>query len=163
MAIIRWDPFSALARMDSDFDELVRRSFGTPGSASGYVPAIDMVRDGGDVVISLELPGVDIAKDVDIEVAPGRLTISGERRSEQEHTEGGDGGPRVVVREQRYGSFRREFALPEHVTGADVEASYDKGLLTVRVSEVTKPAPEPTKIAVKGVSEPVAVEAEHTD
>ena len=39
-----------------------------------------MRADGADVVITLELPGVDVERDVDIEVAEGRLTISGERR-----------------------------------------------------------------------------------
>jgi HSP20 family protein len=160
MAVIRWDPFSALARMDTDFDELIRRSFGTPPTASGYVPAIDMVRDGGDVVVSLELPGVDIERDVEIEVAPRKLVISGERRSEHEATRGEEGGPQVVVREQRYGAFRREFALPDHVTAADVEAAYDRGLLTVRVRNVTKPVVAPTKISIARTTDPVAVAAE---
>ena len=44
MAIIRWDPFTALNRMDSEFDELVRRSWGATQSA-GFVPAVDMVRE----------------------------------------------------------------------------------------------------------------------
>jgi HSP20 family protein len=160
MAVIRWDPFSALARMDTDFDELVRRSFGTAPNASGYVPAIDMLRDGGDVIVTLELPGVDIERDVEIEVAPRRLVISGERRSEHEMRQGEEPGPRVVVREQRYGAFRREFALPEHVKAEDVEASYDRGLLTVRVHNVTKPVAPPTKISIGRTGEPVTLSAE---
>ncbi len=143
MALIRWDPFTALSRLDTDFDELVRRTWGGWPEVTGYVPAVDMVRDGSDVVITLELPGVDIDKDVDIEVAPGRLSISGERTSESEKTEG-----RFVVRELRSGSFRREFALPEHVSADDVEATYDRGLLTVRVRNVARQQPEPTKVAV---------------
>lgn len=143
MALIRWDPFTALSRLDTDFDEFVRRTWGGWPEVTGYVPAVDMVRDGSDVVITLELPGVDIDKDVDIEVAPGRLSISGERTSESEKTEG-----RFVVRELRSGSFRREFALPEHVSADDVEATYDRGLLTVRVRNVARQQPEPTKVAV---------------
>lgn len=143
MALIRWDPFTALSRLDTEFDELVRRTWGGAPEVAGYVPAVDMVRDGSDVLITLELPGVDIDKDVDIEVGPRRLSISGERTSESEKTEG-----RFVVRELRSGSFRREFALPEHVSADDVEASYDRGLLTVRVRNVARPQPEATKIAV---------------
>lgn len=159
MAIIRWDPFTALNRMDSEFDELVRRSWGATQSA-GFVPAVDMVREDTDVVITLELPGVDIASDVDIEVAPRRLTIAGARSTESESTEG-----RVMVRELRAGSFRREFALPEHVTADDVEADYDRGLLTVRVHDVARPQPEPTKIAVTstGRADDTVVETESTD
>ena len=78
MAVIRWDPFTALSRIDNEFDDLVRRTWGgtTP---SGFVPSVDMVREGDDVLITLELPGVDISADVDIEVAPRRLSISGAR------------------------------------------------------------------------------------
>lgn len=155
MTLIRWDPFTALARLDTDVDDLVRRTWGAGSAASGYVPAVDIVRDGGDVLITLELPGIDVEKDVEIEVAPRRLTISGERTSESETTEEG-----YVVREMRSGSFRRAFALPEHVTADDVEAGYDKGLLTIRVHGVTRPQPEATRIAVAAAPAPEkAVEA----
>ena len=151
MAIRRWDPFTVLARLDDDFDELVRRTWGSaspgaPARTVGYVPAIDMTTDEGDVVIRLELPGLDIEKDVDIEVHDGLLTVSGERRDTSERREAGG---KLLVRELRYGSFRREFALPEGVTADHVTASYDKGLLEVRVAGVTRPVEAPRKIEVK--------------
>ena len=156
MALTRWDPFTTLSRLDEDFDQLVRRAWGakTPESgrrvAAGYVPAIDMRVDGPDVVITVELPGVDVEKDVDIEVADGRLTISGERADRTEQR-GEDG--RVLVRELRYGSFRREFALPDGVGADQVEASYDQGLLEVRVREVTKPVVPPQKVSIRSTPE----------
>src|SRR6266545_2303876 len=114
MPLMRWDPFTALARLDDEFDDLVRRSFGS--AQYQYVPAVEMATEGPDVVITLELPGVDIG-DIDIEVAEGRLTISGERRDTREETKG-----KVLVRELRYGAFRRTFQLPEGVTADQVEA-----------------------------------------
>jgi HSP20 family protein len=163
-----WDPFTTLARMDQDFDALVRRTWGSSGSPSpgsratqsagrtaGYVPAIEMRADGADVVITLELPGVDVTTDVDIEVAEGRLSISGQRRDRNEER---DEGGKVLVRELRYGSFRREFALPESVTAEHVEASYDRGLLEVRVREISKPALPPQKVAIRSAAETRAVE-----
>jgi HSP20 family protein len=161
MAVMRWDPFSVLARMDSDFDDLVRRTWGPTGGATGYVPAVDLHAEGNDVVIHLELPGVDVASDVEIEVTPGRLAVSGERKTRSEREEGGESA-RVLVREMRHGSFRREFSLPEHVTAEDVDASYDNGVLTLRVSNVTRPKPEPVRIAVRhsaGRDDAVEVEA----
>lgn len=153
MAVIRWDPFTALARLDPEFDELVRRTWGSSGrrrgsqpGTAGYVPAVDMSTDGSDVVITLELPGVDVERDVDIVVEDGRLMISGER---QERNESKDENGKTLVRELRYGSFRREFALPEGVSGDDVEASYDSGLLHVRVRNVAKPAVPPTKVPIR--------------
>ena len=149
MSTRRWDPFTVLARLDDDFDELVRRTWGgssgTAGRTLGYVPAIDMTTDGADVVIRLELPGLDIEKDVEIEVHDGRLTISGQRRDEHETA---DEKGRVLVKELRYGSFRREFALPEGVGADDVTAHYDRGLLQIRVRNVTRPVEQPRKIAV---------------
>jgi HSP20 family protein len=161
-----WDPFTTLARLDQDFDALVRRTWGRSGSGTatprpssghtaGYVPAIEMRADGADVVITLELPGVDVSSDVDIEVAEGRLTISGERR---DHNEARDDSGKVLVRELRYGSFRREFALPEGVTAEDVDATYDRGLLEVRVREVSKPALPAQKVAIRSATGSRAVE-----
>lgn len=140
-----WDPFGSLVRqLDSDFDGLLRRSFGGFGQGAGFVPAADAVRDGDDVVVTLELPGVDVDKDVSVEVSDGRLLITGERIEEKTTADSG-----VLIREIRSGSFRREFALPEHVTADDIEADYDRGLLKIRVHGVSKPKVEPRKIQVR--------------
>src|SRR5947209_8366980 len=142
MALMRWDPFTALSRLDDEFDELVRRTFGT--ATHQYVPPVDMATEGNDVIITLELPGVD-ASDVDIEVADGRLTISGERRDEFEDTRG-----RVLVREVRYGSFQRTFQLPVGVGPDQIEAEVDRGLLRVRVRNVVHASEGSRKIQIKG-------------
>lgn len=144
-----WDPFNTLARQfDADFDNLVRHAFGrtavTARPNTGFVPAADVTRDGADVVVTLELPGVDVANDVDVEAGDGRLVISGKRtRQRGENTDG------VLVREIRAGAFRRQFALPDGVTGDQVTADYADGLLTVRVRDVVRKAPQPTKIKVR--------------
>lgn len=146
MPLMRWDPFTALARLDEEFDDLVRRSFGT--SSYQYVPPVEMATEGADVVLTLELPGVDVS-DVDIEVVEGRLTITGERKDHFEENRG-----RLLVREMRYGGFRRVFQLPEGVTADQVEADADKGLLKVRIKNVTKPVEAPRKIAIKSGTGP---------
>ncbi|HET8642188.1 MAG TPA: Hsp20/alpha crystallin family protein [Pseudonocardiaceae bacterium] len=147
MPLMRWDPFTALARIDQEFDDVVRRTFGT--SSYQFVPPVEMATDGGDVVITLEVPGVDI-DDIDIEVAEGRLTVSGERRDTWENTRG-----KVLVREMRYGAFRRTFQLPDGIGGDQVEADADRGLLRIRIKNVTKPVEQPRKITVRtGKDEP---------
>lgn len=95
---------------------------------SGFNPAAEIVKDGDDAVVRVELPGVDVEKDVNVEVDKGRLVIHGERRDERAESENGR-----TLREIRYGSFRRSFQLPAHVTGEAISASYDAGVLTVRV------------------------------
>jgi HSP20 family protein len=129
-----WDPFGTLVRQ-------LEADFARPNT---FVPAADVVRDGGDVVVTLELPGVDVENDVDVEVSEGRLLVAGKRHEEKSAEENG-----VIVRESRSGAFRREFALPGHVTAESVEADYDRGLLKIRVRDVAKPKAEPKKITVR--------------
>jgi HSP20 family protein len=155
MALLRWDPFTALARMDKEFDELVGRTFGS--ASYQFVPPVEMATEGGDVIITLEVPGVDVS-DIDIEVSDGRLTISGERKDKWEDNRG-----KVLVREFRYGAFRRTFQLPDGVSAEQVEADAEKGLLRVRVRNVTKPVLPPQKVAIKSTSEHQAVEARTVD
>jgi HSP20 family protein len=119
-----------------DVDRWMRDFFGPAAATdwakpvpSGFHPAAEIVKDGEDAVVRLELPGVDVDKDVNVEVEHGRLVIHGERRDE--HAEEKDGR---TLREVRYGSFRRSFQLPAHVTGEAISASYDAGVLTVRVA-----------------------------
>lgn len=150
MQVQRFDPFTVLARMDREFDELVRRGWGgareatgVAPSMAGFVPAVEVVREGADVVVRVELPGVDVAHDVAIEVDRGKLVISGERRdSRSEQAEG------VLVRELRYGQFRREFALPPGVSSEQVEANYEGGLLDVRVRGVVQSEPTTVRVPI---------------
>jgi len=119
-----------------DTDRWVRDLFGPAATADwfkpvtrGFKPAAEIVKDGDDAVVRVELPGVDVEKDVKVEVDKGRLVIHGEHRDEHAEQENGR-----TLREIRYGSFRRSFQLPAHVTGEAIAASYDAGVLTVRVT-----------------------------
>ncbi|GAA3996352.1 hypothetical protein GCM10022247_15390 [Allokutzneria multivorans] len=143
MALAVRDPFTSLIKqIDADFDLLTRRSTRVNNRAGAFVPPADVHRDGEDVVITLELPGIDIENGVDVEVSERKLTVSGRRDAGAE-----DG---AVFRELRGGEFRREFRLPEGVTGDNVEADYDRGLLRVRVRGVVRKPVEPAKIKVRG-------------
>ncbi|NDJ89894.1 Hsp20/alpha crystallin family protein [Mycolicibacter kumamotonensis] len=134
-----------------DTDRWVRDFFG-PATASdwrtpsnGFHPAAEITKDGDDAVIRLELPGIDVDKDVTVELADGRVVVHGERRDEYAGTDPADANR--TLREVRYGSFRRSFAVPAHVTGDAVTASYDAGVLTVRVAGVYAGS-EPRRIAI---------------
>jgi HSP20 family molecular chaperone IbpA len=135
------------ARPAWDLDPWVKDFFGPAAVndwfARGFSPAAEIVKDGDDAVARLELPGVDVAKDVNVEVDKGNLVIHGERRDE--HAEEKDGR---TLREVRYGSFRRSFRLPTHVSSESISASYDAGVLTVRVTGAYKGA-EAQRIAIE--------------
>jgi len=139
---------------DREFDSLVRRAF-APVS-TGFTPAADVTRDGDDALVRVELPGLDVEKDVEVSVDGDRLVVRGERRDER--TEERDGRS---LREVRYGSFRRSFTLPAHVDADAVTASYDTGVLTVRVGGAYTAAPGARRIPVTG-STSAAVESGET-
>lgn len=143
MAIARWAPFDLAGESIND---LVRRTFGDFGSqllgareGTEWAPALDAFVSDGELHVRLEVPGIDPDSDVDIEVENGVLRVSGERRSEQSSE--GNGWFR---REMHYGRFERRIALPEGVNADDVSASYDAGVLDIRI-----PVPEKPKTKVK--------------
>jgi HSP20 family molecular chaperone IbpA len=113
------------------------------GVFDGFSPAAEIAKDGDDAVVRVELPGVDVEKDVNVEVDKGQLVIHGERRDE--HSEEKDGR---TLSEVRYGSFRRSFKLPAHVGSDAISASYDAGVLTVRLAGTYKGA-EAQRIAIE--------------
>lgn len=146
----RRDPFTSDTW--SPFDSLVRTAFGPASSTStsarrlDFTPAVETVRDGDDVVVRLEVPGVDVSNDVTVEVVANRLVVKGERRDERSEDSSEEPSTRRIS-EIRYGSFERSFGLPGHVGADAVSASYDAGILSVRVAGVYA-GTEPTRITI---------------
>jgi HSP20 family protein len=154
MAIMRWDPFGEMLRMQRDMDHIFSR-MGTRGEAHGevssvaWMPKIDVKAEGDDVVIRAELPGIDPAE-VDVEVTDGVLTIKGERAAEEERE-----GEGWLIRESSYGSFERSMVLPEGVDDASISADYKDGILELHVPKALEAAkPKTTKIAIGSAEEP---------
>jgi HSP20 family protein len=145
----RRDPFV-------EFDALVRSAFGPTVTTrqAGFTPAAEIVRDGDDAVVRVELPGVDLTDGVTVEVDRGRLVVRGERKDERAE----DGNGRSL-REVRYGSFRRSFSLPTHVTADAISATYDAGVLSVRVAGAYTGS-QTQRIAVTAGAPTPAIEAE---
>lgn len=154
MSTYLWDPFAALGRMDREFDEIVRRAWsprrpaltGRSQSVEFAVPSVDVVTEGEDVLINLELPGVDVEHDVVVEIDRGRLVVRGKRDGRREQERAGR-----VHRERWSGSFRREFQLPERVDASRISAGYERGVLTVRLAGAAA-EPKTTRIAVTAAS-----------
>lgn len=148
MSIARIRPVLPLDALDAAFDDLVR-SLGSPSSS--WLPPADVIVDGDDLVVVLELPGVHVA-DVDVELDGRRLTVKGHRGQV------GGGGP--ARRELRSGQFTRSFRLPPSAGPHAVTASMDQGLLTIRVARAL-PQSEVTKVTVvQGPAPAPALEAE---
>jgi HSP20 family protein len=102
-----------------------------------------VVTEDGDLVIKAELPGVK-QEDVDITLQDNVLTVSGQRKTEQEEERGG-----YYVRERQYGSFSRSLTVPEGVDESKIHARYENGVLEVTVEGAAQ-VQEPKRIQIEG-------------
>jgi HSP20 family protein len=96
--------------------------------ASAWVPATDILVLGEDLVIRVEVAGVD-PEDVHLGFAHGVLTVSGTRRTDVE----GDRDEAFYVRERFYGEFRRAVTLPDGTEPEQINAVFDNGLVEITV------------------------------
>ena len=142
-----YDPVSEMNRVfDNVLGGLLRRSGGQQrAEVTEWAPAIDVVTENGDLVIKAELPGVK-QEDVDITLQDNVLTVSGQRKAEQEEERGG-----YYVRERRYGSFSRSLTVPEGVDESKIYARYQNGVLEVTVEGAAQ-VQEPKRIQIEGPS-----------
>jgi HSP20 family protein len=149
--ITRWDPFREYATLQDRMNHLFRNSYGSEGqetlTASSFAPAVDVYEDEHQVLLKLEVPGVD-EKDLDIRVENNTLTVTGERKFEKEEKE--ENFRRI---ERQYGSFTRTFTLPTTVDAEQVKASYDKGILKISLPKKAEAKPKQIKINVGSGSE----------
>jgi HSP20 family protein len=149
MALVRWDPIRELDSLQGDMNRLFDRFFEGRAPNSGsrrWIPAMDLVEIEDALVLRGDLPGMT-EEDVDIEIKDNVLTVSGERKSENE--EKGEGFHRV---ERAFGRFSRSLNLPQGIDPEKVEAKFDNGVLEVRIP---KPAEaKPTRVQIgKGTVE----------
>jgi HSP20 family protein len=140
--------YDVQSEMNRVFDEmfggLMRRSGGQQrAQATEWAPAMDVLQRDGDLMVRAELPGVKL-EDVDITVHDRVLTISGERKLEEETERGG-----YYVRERRHGSFRRSMTLPEGVEEDRIRARFQDGVLEVTI-EGAAAVREPKRIQIEG-------------
>ncbi|KPL12833.1 hypothetical protein AMJ74_06055 [candidate division WOR_3 bacterium SM1_77] len=132
----KWEPFSELVTMRDDMDRLFDVFFGTQSQTIDdlWRPSIDIEESNGNLMVRAEIPGMD-KKDIKVVVKDDVLTISGERKRENETKD------KTFHRiERSYGQFRRMIRLPAEVDADMVKATYKDGVLNV-----TLPKPESMK------------------
>jgi len=147
MTLVRWNPVRDLAGME--IDRLQRMFDGVFGDREGFapvsqswMPAVDIYEDvNGDVVMKAELPAVK-REDIKVSMEGLTLTLEAERHVDTEVQR--DRYHRI---ERGYGAFRRSFTLPATVDNARISASYQDGLLTVRLPR--REESKPRQIEVK--------------
>ena len=131
MVLTTFDPF---VQFERQFGRLAQR---TPGSVAGM--PMDAVRRDGEIALRFDLPGVDPAS-IDVTVDRGVLTVTAKR--EQEYAE----GDKLFIRERISGTFTRRVRLSDDLDSAAVEASFNDGVLSVRIPVAEKAQPRKIEI-----------------
>ncbi|MCE5199383.1 MAG: Hsp20/alpha crystallin family protein [Armatimonadota bacterium] len=137
-----WNSFRDMERMFRNFFgiPMMRPSRMWSMGLAEFAPDVDIKETDKDLVISATVPGMS-KDDINIDVTNDRITISGERKTEEEKP-----GERYHVREQSYGSFSVSYALPVDVKSEDVKATYKNGLLEIILPKAAEAATHKIKI-----------------
>jgi HSP20 family protein len=149
MALVRWDRTRELDSLQGEMNRLFSSFFDSPTSSGNggqaarrWIPPMDLVETQDQFVLKADLPGM-AEGDVTIEVENNVLTIAGERKAEQEAQHEG-----YYRLERATGSFARALTLPDGIELESVSASFDRGVLTVRIPKPVQAKPKRVKIGV---------------
>lgn len=133
--LVRWEPFRELASFQNEMSRWMNGLLDGPGRVTqNWVPSLDVWETDSEVVYAFDLPGIPQDK-ISIEVKEDTLTVTAEREKTEESSEEG-----FYRYERRYGTFARAVGLPPGVDQDHISASYDNGVLEIRV-----PKPEEQK------------------
>ena len=137
MSLSHFDPLANLRL----FEDAFTRALSEPQTNRPWAPSVDIYETGEELVLKADVPDVD-QKDIDVRVENQTLTISGERKFQQQ--ESSKGYHRI---ERSYGNFVRSFAVPNSFDTEKIAASYKNGVLTVSLPK--KEAAKPRQIKVE--------------
>ena len=130
MTLVKWEPFRDLItmqnRMSRLFDETLSRIWKEEELQRGvWTPLVDIADQGGEVVLKVDLPEMN-QSEIDIKVEENTLTIKGERKFIKETP-----GEHFLQIERPYGTFHRQFTLPQRIDQERIAATYKDGVLRV--------------------------------
>jgi HSP20 family protein len=147
--LVRWEPFRELASFQNEMSRFMNGLLDSPGRVvQSWVPALDVWETGTDVVYAFDLPGIP-EDAITIEVKDDTLTISAVREKTEDVAEDG-----FFRYERRYGTFARAVGLPKGVDQEKIAASFEHGVLEVRV-----PKPEEAKPKTISINKEIVGEA----
>lgn len=128
----------SLMPFTGEIDRIFNDNFFFP--TQNFLPAIDIYQDADNVVAEVALPGMN-PDDVEITIENDVLTLSGERKSENEVKR-----EDYYCKEVRSGHFSRSIVLPMTVKGDETKAKYDKGILRITMPKEENVKPKRVQI-----------------
>lgn len=145
--VARWDPFAEMTSMRDAVNRLVNESWSRPTGLTGAstVP-FDLYESGDDIFVRIAAAGLE-ADRLDLMVNHGVLTVKGHR---QFYTGDDEKGYTWHVRTLSEGAVQFAVSLPAAVNPDGAEASYDNGILTIRLPKAE--TVKAKRIAIKGAT-----------
>jgi HSP20 family protein len=150
--ITRYNPYGELVTLRDAMGRLFEDSFVSPltwRQLDGEMlnPAMDVHQTGDEIIVTASLPGLK-AEDVDITITGQTLAIRGEFKADEKVQR-----DQYLYRERRYGTFHRQVELPVRVQGDATTATFEDGVLTLKIpkAEEVKPRQIKVKPAIKQV------------
>lgn len=140
MSLIKWDPFRELNTFPGRIGTFLGKDWENAMSTTAWNPSVDIFENDNDVVVKVELPGMD-PKAIDVRLEDNVLMLKGERRFEKETKE--ENYHRV---EREYGNFSRAFSLPTAVKEDKVIAEYKDGILKIILPKKEEAKPKAIKV-----------------
>ena len=110
-------------------------------SISSTTPAVNIIEKDIQFMIELAAPG-NKKEDFEIEIEDGILSISSSSNKEYNTSE----KERFTRHEFSYNSFRRSFTIPESVNVSSIEATYNEGVLLIKLLKLEEALPQPKKL-----------------
>jgi HSP20 family protein len=139
MSLSHLDPLTNLRL----FEDAFSRMLSEPQANRPWSPAVDIYETENELVLKADLPDVE-QKDIDVRVENQTLSITGERKFQQQDS--GKGYHRI---ERNYGSFTRSFAVPNSFDTEKIAAEYKNGVLTITLPKKEAAKPRQIKVEVK--------------
>lgn len=141
-----WPGFGGLNNLRDEIDRLFEAPLAELARSSqilsGWTPALDVFENRDNLVVKAELPGMK-KEDIEVSLHEGCLSISGERKNEQNHKDA------EVYRSERFvGRFQRTVSLPSPVAADKIKAQYKDGVLTITLPKTEESKPKHIDISV---------------
>ena len=144
------DRDSFLTPFDRMFDDIVGKSFPqineqvgvNPFQGTAY-PKVNVYEYDAKVGVIAEIPGLD-KKDLNVEVEDGVLTVSGEKSHGFD-----EGEAKVIRRELKHSSFKRQFTLGDMLDGDNISANFKDGILSIEIPKIEPTLPKKNIVKIK--------------
>ena len=145
--LIRWDPFregiSLRTAMDRLFEDSLIRPEAWLAPSQWNELAVDMYETKDEVIVKAALAGIN-PEDAEITISGNTLTIRGESKNESEVKE-----ENYIRKERRYGAFSRVVSLPDGLKSDKAEATFENGMLNLRIPKSEESKPKTIKVKAK--------------